>query len=72
MPRYTAVPDACVARAGALTDALTDALLRVAEKGLYRPLWSDRILEAQAAVLSWEDRSTASSASHPVRRTNIR
>ena len=31
--------------------ALADTLLRVAEKGLYRPLWSDRILtEAQEAV----------------------
>jgi hypothetical protein len=31
--------------------ALADTLLRVAEKGLYRPLWSDRILaEAQAAT----------------------
>jgi hypothetical protein len=31
--------------------ALADTLLRVAEKGLYRPLWSGRILaEAQAAT----------------------
>jgi hypothetical protein len=31
--------------------ALADTLLRVAEKGLYRPLWSDRILaEAQEAI----------------------
>ena len=46
MPRYTAVLDACVL----VPVALADTLLRVAEKGLYRPLWSDRILgEAQAA-----------------------
>jgi predicted nucleic acid-binding protein len=31
--------------------ALADTLLRIAEKGLYRPLWTDRILaEAQAAI----------------------
>ena len=31
--------------------ALADTLLRIAEKGLYRPLWSDRILtEAQEAI----------------------
>jgi hypothetical protein len=47
MPRYTAVLDACVL----VPIALADTLLRVAEKGLYRPLWSDRILaEAQAAI----------------------
>lgn len=47
MPRYKAVLDACVL----VPIALADTLLRVAEKGLYRPLWSDRILaEAQAAT----------------------
>jgi len=47
MPRYTAVLDACVL----VPVALADTLLRVAEKGLYRPMWSDRILgEAQAAI----------------------
>jgi transposase InsO family protein len=47
MPRYTAVLDACVL----VPIALADTLLRVAEKGLYRPLWTDRILsEAQAAL----------------------
>ena len=47
MPRYTAVLDGCVL----VPVALADTLLRVAEKGLYRPLWSDRILgEAQAAI----------------------
>jgi hypothetical protein len=47
MPRYTAVLDACVL----VPIALADALLRVAEKGLCRPLWTDRILsEAQAAI----------------------
>lgn len=47
MPQYAAVLDACVL----VPIALADTLLRVAEKGLYRPLWSDRILEeAQAAI----------------------
>jgi PIN domain-containing protein len=47
MPRYTVVLDACAL----VPIALADTLLRVAEKGLYRPLWSDRILtEAQRAV----------------------
>ncbi|HEX9538893.1 MAG TPA: PIN domain-containing protein [Streptosporangiaceae bacterium] len=47
MPRYTAVLDACVL----VPIVLADTLLRVAEKGLYRPLWSDRILvEAQQAT----------------------
>jgi hypothetical protein len=47
MPRYTAVLDACVL----VPIALADTLLRVAEKGLYRPLWTDRILtETQAAI----------------------
>ena len=47
MPRYTAVLDACVL----VPVALADTLFRVAEKGLYRPLWTDRILsEAQAAI----------------------
>jgi PIN domain len=47
MPRYTTVLDACVL----VPIALADTLLRVAEKGLYRPLWTDRILsEAQAAI----------------------
>jgi hypothetical protein len=47
MARYAAVLDACVL----VPIALADTLLRVAEKGLYRPLWSDRILtEAQDAI----------------------
>jgi predicted nucleic acid-binding protein len=47
MPRYTAVLDACVL----VPVSLADTLLRVAEKGLYRPLWSDRILtEAREAI----------------------
>jgi hypothetical protein len=47
MPRYTAVLDARVL----VPIALADTLLRVAENGLYRPLWSDRILgEAQTAI----------------------
>ena len=47
MSRYAAVLDACVL----VPIALADTLLRTAEKGLYRPLWSDRILgEAQTAI----------------------
>jgi PIN domain len=47
MPRYTAVLDACVL----VPIALAETLLRVAEKGMYRPLWSVRILaEAQEAT----------------------
>jgi hypothetical protein len=47
MPRYGVVLDACVL----VPIALADTLLRVAETGLYRPLWSDRILaEAHQAI----------------------
>jgi hypothetical protein len=47
MPPYTAVLDACVL----VPVSLADTLLRIAEKGLYRPLWSARILdEAQGAI----------------------
>jgi PIN domain len=47
MPRYAAVLDACVL----VPVVLADTLLRVAEKGLYRPLWSERILtEAREAI----------------------
>ncbi len=47
MPRYAVVLDACVL----VPIALADPLRRIAEKGLYRPLWSERILrEAQAAI----------------------
>jgi predicted nucleic acid-binding protein len=47
VPRYAVVLDACVL----VPIALADTLLRIAEKGLYRPLWSERILgEAQAAI----------------------
>jgi hypothetical protein len=47
VPRYTAALDACAL----VPIALADTLLRVAEKGLYWPLWSDRILgEAQGAI----------------------
>lgn len=48
MPRYTALLDACVL----VPIALADTLLRVAERELYRPLWSERIVaEAADAVL---------------------
>jgi predicted nucleic acid-binding protein len=47
MPRHTVILDACVL----VPIALADTLLRVAERGLYRPLWSELILdEARAAV----------------------
>jgi predicted nucleic acid-binding protein len=49
MARYGAVLDACVL----VPIVLADTLLRVAERGLYRPLWSRLILdEAQDAVLA--------------------
>jgi hypothetical protein len=61
MPRCTAVLDACVL----VPIALADTLLRVADKGLYRPLWSMRILaEAQAATEEVTRASTPASASH--------
>ena len=48
MPRYTALLDACVL----VPITLADTLLRIAERELYRPLWSDRILgEAAGAIL---------------------
>ena len=42
MPRYAVVLDACVL----VPIGLADTLLRIAEKGLYRPFWSERILES--------------------------
>jgi hypothetical protein len=45
---YAAVLDACAL----VPISLADALLRIAERGLYRPLWSDEILrEAHDAVV---------------------
>ncbi|HOC14002.1 MAG TPA: PIN domain-containing protein [Propionicimonas sp.] len=41
MARYSAFLDACVL----VPIALADTLLRLAEAGLYRPLWSDRVLD---------------------------
>ncbi|WP_018638836.1 PIN domain-containing protein [Parafrankia elaeagni] len=47
MPPYTVVLDACVL----VPISLADTLLRAAEKGLYRLLWSERILtEARQAT----------------------
>jgi hypothetical protein len=47
LPRYTALLDACVL----VPIALADTLLRVAERELYRPLWSDRILTETAEAI---------------------
>jgi predicted nucleic acid-binding protein len=48
LARYAALLDACVL----VPIALADTLLRIAERELYRPLWSDRILEeAKSAIL---------------------
>lgn len=41
MARYSVFLDACVL----VPIALADTLLRLAEAGLYRPLWSDRVLD---------------------------
>jgi len=48
LSRYAVVLDACVL----VPVALADTLLRLAERDLYRPLWSDRIFAeaAEAAV----------------------
>jgi len=48
LARFAALPDACVL----VPTALADTLLRIAERDLYRPLWSDRILEeARSAII---------------------
>lgn len=47
MSRYTALLDACVL----VPVALADTLLRLAEHDLFRPLWSERILEETTAAI---------------------
>lgn len=47
MSRYTALLDACVL----VPVALADTLLRLAEHGLYRPLWSERILDETTSAI---------------------
>lgn len=47
MARFSALLDACVL----VPVALADTLLRVAEQGLYRPLWSTRILDETVAAI---------------------
>jgi hypothetical protein len=59
MPRYTAVLDACVL----VPIAIADTLLRVAEKGLYRPLWTDRILSEALRLQSRRFIQASTSAS---------
>jgi predicted nucleic acid-binding protein len=45
--RYSALLDACVL----VPISLADTLLRIAEAGLYRPLWSERILDEMVAAI---------------------
>ncbi|WP_315503763.1 PIN domain-containing protein [Actinomyces radicidentis] len=47
MARFSALLDACVL----VPVALADTLLRVAEQGLYRPLWSTRIFDETVAAI---------------------
>lgn len=47
MAIYAAVLDACVL----VPISLADTLLRTAEKQLYRPIWSDRILDETRAAI---------------------
>ncbi len=44
---YSALLDACVL----VPNALCDTLLRLAERGFYRPLWSQRILDETAIAI---------------------
>lgn len=47
MTKYSALLDACVL----VPISLADTLLRLAEVGLYRPLWSERILDEVTAAI---------------------
>ena len=48
MARYSAFLDACVL----VPIALADTLLRLAEAGLYRPLWSDRVIDEMVDAIA--------------------
>lgn len=54
--RYSAFLDACVL----VPIALADTLLRLAEVGLYRPLWSDRVLDEMVDAIGMIDPELAS------------
>ncbi len=59
---YAAVLDACVL----VPNALCDTLLRFAESGFYRPLWSKQILEEAAyAIKKGGIHLVAPDARHP-------
>jgi hypothetical protein len=62
MARYTAVLDSCAL----VPIALADTLLRVAERGLYRPLWPEAIVgETVDAIVESPEREVLAALLDP-------